>query len=44
MRITRMRNPTESTYMLCGSTLVRTNCEKDLGVWISDNLTWSMNF
>ena len=44
MRITRMRNPTESTYMLCGSTLERTNCEKDLGVWISDNLTWSMNF
>ena len=41
MRITRMCNPTESTYTLCGSILECTNCEKDLGVWISDNLTWS---
>ena len=41
MRITLMRNPIESTYTLCGSTLERTNCEKDLGVWICDNLTWS---
>ena len=41
MRITRMRNPTESTYTLCGSTLESTYGEKDLGVWISDNQTWS---
>ena len=32
MRITRMCNPINSTYTLCGSTLELTNCEKDLGV------------
>ena len=40
MRIRCMRNPIESTYMLCGSTLERINCEKDLGIWISDNQMW----
>ena len=40
-KIKVMRNPIESTCTLCGSTLERTNCEKDLSVWICDNLMWS---
>ena len=41
MHITRKRKPPESAYHLGGSPLVYTKTEKDLGVWISDNLYWS---
>lgn len=41
MHVTRKRKPFESTYQLSGSPLVRTKAEKNLRVWISDDLSWS---
>ena len=39
--ITRKRNPTEHQYLMNGSVLDVTTAEKDLGVWISSDLTWT---
>ncbi|KAK2572657.1 hypothetical protein P5673_001632 [Acropora cervicornis] len=41
MHTTRKRKRPESAYHLGGSPLVCTKTEKDLGVCISDNLSWS---
>ena len=39
--ITRKRNPIEHQYLMNGSALDVTTAEKDLGVWISSDLTWT---
>ena len=39
--ITRKRNPIEQQYLKNGSVLDITTAEKDLGVWISSDLTWT---
>lgn len=41
MHVTRKRKPLERIYQLGGSPLVCTKAEKDLGLWISDDLSWS---
>ena len=40
-RITRKRNPIEHQDLMNGSVLDATTAEKDLGVWISSDLTWT---
>ena len=40
-RITRKRNPIKHQYLIKGSALDDTTEEKDLGVWISSDLSWS---
>ena len=39
--ITRKRNPVSTTYTLKGTPLENTSSERDLGVWVTDNLTWT---
>ena len=39
--ITRKRNPIEHQYLMNGSVLDVTTAEKDLGVWMSSDLTWT---
>ena len=39
--ITRKINPVNSSYTIKGSPLERVTTERDLGVWVSDDLTWS---
>ena len=40
-RITRKVKPVEHSYQLAGKPLEVTTAEKDLGVWISSDLTWT---
>jgi len=39
--MTRKRNPIEQQYFMNASVLDVTAAEKDLGVWISSDLTWT---
>ena len=39
--ITRKLKPVISTYNLKNTELVSVNAERDLGVWVSNNLTWN---
>ena len=39
--ITRKIKPIVSTYKLNNSTLETTDTERDLGVWVANNLTWN---
>ena len=39
--ITRKLKPVISTYNLQNNELVSVNAERDLGVWVSNNLTWN---
>ena len=41
MRISCKRNPVERSYSLNSKPLQLSEAEKDLGVWITENLTWS---
>ena len=41
MRISLKRNPVERSYSLNSKPLQLSEAEKDLGVWITENLTWS---
>ena len=40
-RITRKKTPVEFTYRINDKTLEVTTAEKDLGVWITSDLTWA---
>ncbi|XP_048586215.1 uncharacterized protein LOC116614508 [Nematostella vectensis] len=41
MRVSRKRKPVLKTYSLGGLPLACTETEKDLGVWMSDDLSWT---
>ena len=40
-RITRKKNPIKHEYKINNKSLVVTDKEKDLGIWITDTLSWS---
>ena len=40
-RITRKKNPIKHEYKINNKSLVVTEKEKDLGIWITDTLSWS---
>ena len=39
--ITKKKNPHVANYSINGASILQTTCEKDLGVLVSNNLSWN---